>query len=1276
MKTPSRHWMQPKRVVAAVILEVLLAHAVFPAYATVSQIPGIYVPPPLPNVMYTLDDSGSMTSDAIPDFARCIAGMPNSSALTDSSNCGTRNEAGDGSKLPGMWKAGSGYLATTYYRSDNAIARYMRSSSGNPLYYNPKVTYFPWPDKSDDTKRMANANVKAVNIDVQDPTQTGRRLDLTVQQGNVGSTSQADSYWLATYYVYTDDAANPLPAANPNTSLNMETKFVKYEVKPGVAAYPRDAARTDCSGAVGATGCTYAEELQNFANWLQYYRSRMLMAKGGVSAAFALQGTNLRVGFTTINWGSVDPRRAVAQFSGTNRSGFYTDLYNIRTNGSTPLRQAMDNVGKYFNDGGATHPWAEDTSNSAGSADSCRRSFHIMSTDGFWNGNDASSPANKNNDNFTGSTPVPYGGTVGYPYTDTGTAGTLAGRFSVSPFNDNNTANVNTLADVAAYYWKTDLQTGVDNRIAASTRDPAFWQHLTTFTVGLGITGTGKVRPKTAATDTNTLGQYIVPLSTSSTSSYYPYRGQTWLSSQGLRDLLVKDKVVMNWTTATGDSAETGDDLIHASINGHGRYFSATNPTELSAGIASALSEAVNQPQATANLETSTGSAAAGTQVFQAIYNPYGWAGRLYAFPLAANGTVDTDPTKANWEVSKAMPTPANRNIFTWNPLASPKVATPFTWAGLNGTQRTALGNDQNVLDWLRGSGTNEAQNGGSLRDRVRDTATSGVLGDIVGGGPIKGPDDGGGYQRMKAGTPGQDSYAAFRSTSSTALDNMRSTLFFGANDGMLHAVSTANGAERFAFVPNSVFSVPRTLYSGSVQTVQKLKTLSDPSYSHLFTVNGPPQLADAYVGASVPSWKTVLVGSTGAGARSVFGVDVTNPAVGTGGFGASNILWEFSGDDSTNTSAGYMGSVIAYPHVAQMRDGTWVAMFGNGYDSANGQATLFLLNLQTGAIVWQQPVGTTGIGNGLSQPNFVLNANREVTAIYAGDLKGNLWKFDVDDAVRANWKVAFSGQPLFAGSANQPITVMPEISFHTSAGGQLITFGTGKLYEAEDTASSVATNVNLNTQAIYGIWDKPGATAGISGTSTLVAQTVTASTFPSFQGTSSNTVDWSTNRGWYLNLTAGSGERVNVNPQQQGRVLFVVANTPSTQPCSAGGIARIFTLDPITGQAPTFSVFDANRDNSINSSDAGANVRQVAGGILSLPKILGKQTATGITLEAATSRGQTGANLGGVEANKTVPCTGGGTGTLVAGVSDTTTASESVKTCDGKARVTWRQIR
>ena len=118
------------------------------------------------------------------------------------------------------------------------------------------------------------------------------------------------------------------------------------------------------------------------------------------------------------------------------------------------------------------------------------------------------------------------------------------------------------------------------------------------------------------------------------------------------------------------------------------------------------------------------------------------------------------------------------------------------------------------------------------------------------------------------------------------------------------------------------------------------------------------------------------------------------------------------------------------------MRDGTWAAIFGNGYDSVNGKAKLFILNLQTGAVLKEFAVDTSG-NNGLSQPNFILNANREVINIYAGDLKGKLWKFDVSDTDPVNWNVAFAGTPLFsavnaAGKA-QPITVMPEITSHTS---------------------------------------------------------------------------------------------------------------------------------------------------------------------------------------------------------------------------------------------------
>src|SRR3546814_17133064 len=57
------------------------------------------------------------------------------------------------------------------------------------------------------------------------------------------------------------------------------------------------------------------------------------------------------------------------------------------------------------------------------------------------------------------------------------------------PFADNFS---DTLADVAMKYWKNDLRTDADmpNIVPTSAADPAFWQHVTTFTIGLGLNGT------------------------------------------------------------------------------------------------------------------------------------------------------------------------------------------------------------------------------------------------------------------------------------------------------------------------------------------------------------------------------------------------------------------------------------------------------------------------------------------------------------------------------------------------------------------------------------------------------------------------------------------------------------------------------------------------------------------------------------------------------------------------------------------------------------------
>jgi type IV pilus assembly protein PilY1 len=1271
-QTTTRH-ARRRRASAHLMIGAMLVQTVAPAFATVSQLPGLYITPPPANVMFTLDDSLSMLSDAIPDFIADQVGMPNADGNSQPSDALTGVAGQQRARFPGMWKANTLYWGVTYYRSNNAIARYMRSSAGNPLYYNPKVTYKPWPLATDDKSANANANPAAVNIDPSNPFTNTFTRDLTTRVNETGTAADADdeakNFWPATYYVYT--GTTPLPNANPNTALNLATSFTKYVVTglaTDTSTFPRDAARTDCTGAVGATGCSRVQELQNFANWLQYYRSRMLMAKGGVAAAFAQQQTDLRIGFGSINSaGTV--RQGVAAFGAARRTTFYTDLYAIPpSGGGTQLRRAMDEVGVYFQRSNVGNPWAEDpTSNALGKEYTCRKSFHILSTDGYWNGAAAGGVRNSDNqDNYSGNTPAKPSGQT-YAYGDAIAAGAdpLTGRFTVNPFEDNRTG---TLADVAAYYWKNDLRGTLANEVPSSLKDPAFWQHLSTYTVGLGVSGSGTVKVD---------GMTTVPATTPSTSPLFPFIGRPWLESQTVRDYLIDNKIAVDWPSISADQAVTGDDLVHAAMNGRGKYYSASDPTTLANGLASALAEAGDNPGSMANIATESPQVASDTEVYQATYNPARWSGRLYAFTQSGTGSVNTNPSSAVWEASNKMPAPDDRNIFTWNPTAS--AGRTFTWSQLTSTQQTALNGSSDVLDFLRGSDAKELLNGGTFRDRARYTVGSvkgGVLGDIVNGSPIKGPSAGGGYNRLPAGVPGQATYATYRSAANTGLDNMRDTLFTAANDGMLHAFNRHTGVERFAYVPNSVYSVPVS----STVAENRLAMLTSPAYAHRFTVDGPPQIADAFINgdAAAATWRTVLLGSTGAGARSVFAMDISNPVVGTTGFGTSKLMWEFSQADNSD-----MGFVLNYPHVARMKDGTWVAIFGNGYDSFNGQAKLFILNLQTGKVLWEQAVGAANSGNGLSQPNFTVNNQREVTAIYAGDLKGNLWKFDVDNADPTKWKVAFGTAapytPLYASTAgaNQPITVMPEITYHPN-GGVLVSYGTGKLFEVEDTSTSASVNVNLNTQRIFGIWDKPGETTGFSADSLLVQQafntTLAAAANTDLSGTTSNTVDWGSKRGWYFNLGTG-GERVNVSPQQAESTLLVVANKPDSDPCKTGGSSRLFAFDPITGGAPIYGVFDADNSGKINNIDRGYNVRAISFAVLSLPTLQTKKpVGDPVVPEAVGSRGQTGVRLGGVEdkVRSAQDCAKW----LLAGGSDTSIAGFDISLCNNnKPRISWRQL-
>jgi type IV pilus assembly protein PilY1 len=378
------------------------------------------------------------------------------------------------------------------------------------------------------------------------------------------------------------------------------------------------------------------------------------------------------------------------------------------------------------------------------------------------------------------------------------------------------------------------------------------------------------------------------------------------------------------------------------------------------------------------------------------------------------------------------------------------------------------------------------------------------------------------------------------------------------------------------------------------------------------------------------------------------------------------------------------------------------------------GRATLYMVDLADPSFVRAitVPDGATG-NNGLSQPNFVLNDQREVIAIYAGDLKGNLWKFNVESENPDDWGVAFGGKPLFTAfgptGVAQPISVMPEISLHPNRGAML-SFGTGKMFEDRDIKTD-NTNPNRSVQSIYGIWDNStfGSTEGTpvnmtSGTRNLILyhQTPPAiepKIYTQSSTSAANQPDYDAGqRGWVMDLTArgeNSGERVNISAQQVNEVLIFIANTPINEACANGGVATLLVLMPLTGSKPAWRVFDTNGDGTTNQGDEDANVKFINEGILTqnIVQELAKP-GTSPVIEITTSphetfdRGQvTAARSGGVSLKKSEGKHECDKELLASGALSNTKLSQGViqtdKDCpdpgepgDPKpGRVSWRQL-
>lgn len=1081
-----------KRLVAAATIFSMLAN---PAVAAISDVPLYLTSPVEPNIMFILDDSGSMNWDVVPDSDPVYFVFPRPDTLY-----GTTYSTGYGN----ITSTVGFYNGVARFDPANRFARYFRTTQYNPLYYNPGIRYRPWSNS--DGTFMANAVPTAAPYN---PMAAEGTLDLTtdatataVWVNNDGTrTAGAVTYYPATYFIYT----GPGVLTGPNDANNIQANFTRIEIRSTNAPFPKSAGRTDCAG----TTCTYAEEIQNFANWFTYTRSRILASRAGIGKAFSQQGVNMRVGFGAINRGitsidGVNTRtiiRGVRGFSGTNRTNFFNSLYShpIPAAG-TPLRRALDDAGQYYARTDNSGPWgAEPGVNNAAAHLQCRQSYSILMTDGYWNSGSGEALTAEARANVDGTS----GPTISGPGSSTFTYN------AVSPFSDGHS---NTLADVAMYYWKRDLRTDLANRVPTNPKDPAFWQHMTTYGVGLGVTGS--VNPATAFAAIN--GSPTI----------------TWPDPHP--------------TTA---NAAKLDDLLHASVNGRGGFFTASNPDVFASELSNVLNNIEDRTSSASAVASNSTRLTSTTHLYQALFKSGDWTGQLKAFTLNANGSVGGEV----WDAANGIPATGARNIKTWNGSAG---------VDFNG----ALGSlTASQVNYLRGDTSQEVRNGGTFRNR------EGRLGDIINADPHYVKNENFGYNVLSGSEGG--SYSAFVNGKSSRT----AVVYAAANDGMVHAFRASDGVEMFAYVPNAIWGT--------------IGQLTSPGYVHKYFVDGSPTAWDAYWGGS---WKTVLTGSLGAGGKAVYALNVSNP----GSFGTGSVLWEYQGNNATEKAN--LGYNLGTVSIARFADGNYWAVFGNGYESTNGKAVLFMVRVDSPSTVKMIDVGA-GTGNGMSTPALIdVNGDRIIDLVYAGDLKGNVWKFNVASSSSSSWGSAYGSSPLFqakdtAGNP-QPITSSIEIGLSPAgAPGLMAYFGTGKYFETGD-------NSTTSVQSVYGVVDADGNGGGTTGYFTggnhrtqLQSQSIVFESIVNgleVRAMSDNAVNYSTQKGWVINLLqppspgTAIGERVITTPMLFGGKLIFQTIIPSSSPCDYGGNSWLMQVSSSTGGPPNAAAFNINGDSLFNESD------------------------------------------------------------------------------------------
>ena len=1164
------------------------------------------------------------------------------------------------------------------------------SLCGNGLAYNPSKTYTPWKGEDANGDAFADADpARARAYPWEDPAQTGTTNLLASSaywdtSRDVSGQTWADfnytfgvNGWELEYppnsgnmLVLNDIGFPPALSNSGNTQWGAWDGATRSFTNPSVSANPQNlrfrpsdgalrvianarryyiwndsnnngkADRFECttSGFVAAlpfAGSRSNPNSQtNYANWYTYYRSRELVMRKAISEVvwtskerLGLSGINLRftrdaagnprAGGAGIEIKDMDdltvgkPAADIA-IARANKKALLQNLFQMVSNGNTPLRRALDNAGRYY-----AHLEQMGTKGLFGSGNKrpsqpflsvadggeCQQNFTLLFSDGQRN---ASFPTSL----FTDPDTSPS--STGAPYFNGGSFGDSIPR---------------TLADIAMYYYQQDFST-MANRVAPTfltesdtsggfTRnahrvDNNPGQHMVTYTIAFGLSGV--VDPLTQPADAT-----------------QPFSG--W-----------------NVPTNNPSTAQSADDMYHAAWNGRGRYLSAKDADGLISALKSVFRDIQERTGAAAAAVAVTSTTVqGGGKVFQAGFDSTHWTGSLSAYTVNASGIGSTPLWDADDLLAARDMNSNPRTLLTYNgsqgvefkmpadytsPAANElhpdQIADLLVNAPASGAARTAFLSD--LIDYFHGDGSNEGANAQGFRER-----NGHVLGDIIHSAPV--------FVGKPVSPVQTTSYQTW--ANAAARVNRTQVVYVGSNDGMLHAFNAATGEELFAYIPKLLFSSDNRL---------GLHWLAQADYEHRYYVDQTIAAGDAYFGGD---WHTVLVGGLRGGGKGLFALDITDPdALAAPSTGASKVLWEFNQPD--------MGFSYAQPTIVQLNNAAqdWAVIVGNGYDNTgDGRAKIFVIKLSDGSVIatLDSGVGTAVNSdcsdpasdcNGMSSPVVAdINGDGRADRVYAGDVKGNLWTFDLTNATESTWNgtkrklftaTTAPGQSVAptTGGAPAAITAQPSVAKHpymrdeSTAPNLLVSFSSGQLIAVDDESDATK-------HSFYTVWDDGSSSPKTR--SDLVEQTITTTTKTVGGATfdvrllSHNLVDYSAatnpDKGWYIDYVE-DGERGITTPLLFGDLVVWTTLTPkaagpTSNKCDSAGESWLMVANYATGAEPAFIALDVDGNGTFNGDDVvgGQNVSGVhSGDIYWQPTIVTGDHGAGIVLLPVDTTG--GANV------------------------------------------------